>query len=269
MNKSEQENNFDRKRYFYGTPEGDEEFLLDILSKTDVKSFKTSSIPLTEFWLSRNKKISRQLLDKIDPAIDFDSAVKCFEYPVYATKNDNGKEKRIGLPSMTDLMLFTEKYAVAVEGKFTEPLYETIEKWLLKKSEKSEKPEVLESWYKYIEPYCNYKETDKTKIESKVVYQFLHRTASACYCSKRDSKIPVVLYHLFYDKDNERSKRDQEYVAKKIEESAELLGFNSDKIKLIIELTPVTNFNEVKERYDGIKGDLFIRMKRKEIYRFE
>lgn len=258
------------KNYYYGTPEGDEELFLDILSKnTDVNSFRTSSIPLTEFWLSRNKELNQTLLNKINPAIDFDSTKKCFEYPVYATKNYNGQEQRIGQPSMTDLMLFTENYTIAVEGKFTENLYETIFKWLPKDSKKTDKYDVLQSWYKYIKPYCNYKDKDVNEIEKKVVYQFLHRTASACYCSSKNSTMPVVLYQLFYNKTDEKSKKHQEEVAVKLNEFASLLGFDSKKIKLIIELTPITNFNEVREYYNGIKSDIFSVMKRKPIYKFE
>lgn len=250
--------------YYYGTPHGDEKLVLDILSQSEVKSFKTSSIPLTEFWLSRNAKLSKKLLDKIDPIIDFDSAVKCFEYPVYATKNG----KKIGRPSMTDLMILTDKYSIAIEGKFTEDLYETICKWL-PKSGKSEKPNVLQSWYEYIESYCDYKSGDMEKIENTVVYQFLHRTASACYCATESNTVPVVLYQLFYDMKDSKSKQHQEEEAKQIKEFASLLQFDPDKIKLLIELTPITNFGEVKQYYDGVKADLFTVMKRKEIYKFE
>lgn len=256
-----------KQNYYYGSPNGDEELVLDILSKSDLKSFKTSSIPLTEFWLLRNENVSKKLLDKIDTDIDFESAFKCFEYPVYATEKDS--LKKIGRPSMTDLMIITAKYAIAVEGKFTEDLYDTIKEWIDGCSEKSEKPVVLKSWYDYIESYCDYKLSDPKELEEKVVYQFLHRTASACKTSIDKNKLPVVLYQLFYDKEDPKSLKHQEDVKKKLEEFASLLHFKYEKIKLVIELTPITNFDEVKEKYSWAKADLFNLMKKNKVYKFE
>ena len=99
---------------------------------------------------------------------------------------------------MTDLMIrydelngFSEKQ-IAVEGKFTEDLYETISEWKKSKSANSNKDDVLKSWYSYIENYCDFSESSKEVVNQNVVYQFLHRTASACFQTGN----PVLLYHL-------------------------------------------------------------------------
>ena len=253
-----------KKGYFYGTPDGNENLVLDILSNTKVNSYKTSSIPFTEFWLSKNRKVNTEVIHKIDSDIDLESADKCFEFPVYATNEDG---RNIGRPSMTDLMIITEKYNIAIEGKFTENLYETIKEWKAEASENSEKLNVLNSWYRYIEGYCDIDEKDIEKIEENVVYQFLHRTASACYGCKKNNKIPVVIYQLFYDSKDPKSKKHQEEVKFCLEKFASLLKFNN-RIKFLIELTPITNFNEVKESYSWAKADLFSPMKTKTVYKF-
>lgn len=258
-----------KKGFFYGTPDGSEELVLEVLSNTKVNSFKTSSIPFTEFWISRNDKLSKKLISEIGLEIDLENSQKCFEYPVYATKIKNGKIIEIGRPSMTDLMILTDKYNIAIEGKFTEDLYETVSEWLKGASENSEKNDVLRSWYNYIKDYCNLEEADMEMIENKVVYQFIHRTASACYGCKETGKIPVVLYQLFYDKNNPKSEKHQTDIAKKIREFASLLKFDESKIKFYVLLTPITNFSEVKEKYSWAKADLFSLMKNKAVYKFD
>lgn len=57
---------------------------------------------------------------------------------------------------MTDLMIITNKYQIAIEGKFTEDLYETIEHWKLGASEHSEKNDVLSCWYDYVKDFCDF-----------------------------------------------------------------------------------------------------------------
>lgn len=257
------------KGFFYGTPEGSEELLLDVLSNTNVHSFKTSSIPFTEFWLSRNAELSKKIINEIDSAIDLKNSKKCFEYPVYATTVKNGKTVEIGRPSMTDLMIITDKYNIAVEGKFTENLYETINEWLSCSSKNSEKPDVLKSWYNYIRDYCDFDESSLEEIQDKVVYQFLHRTASACYGCKENGKTPVVFYQLFFDKNDPKSRQHQENVEKRLKDFASILKFDETKLKFVIKLTPINNFNEVKEKYGWAKADLFSLMKTKSIYKFD
>ena len=82
---------------------------------------------------------------------------------------------------MTDLMIrynelngFSEKQ-IAVEGKFTENLYETIDEWKKSKSANSNKDDVLKSWYSYIENYCDFSDCHNSLfliMKKKQIYSF-------------------------------------------------------------------------------------------------
>ena len=171
---------------------------------------------------------------------------------------------------MTDLMIryndingFSEKQ-IAVEGKFTEDLYETISEWKKSKSANSNKDDVLKSWYSYIENYCDFSDSAKEVINSQVVYQFLHRTASACFQTGN----PVLLYHLFYDAFDKKSIEHQLKVAKRLISFAkDDLCFN-DKIQFYIVFTPILNLKEVAEKFSDCQNSLFLIMKKKQIYSF-
>lgn len=250
------------KNYFFGNPDSDFNQVLDALSQTKVHSFKTSSIPLAGFWSPSNKGHIDEVIAELAKSgveIDFDKAKKTFEYPVYA-KDEDGN---IGFPSMTDLMIQNEKFNIAIEGKFSEDLYETVSKWKDGISEKSEKPKVLKSWYDYIKPFVNFdfsNENEKQKMEDNVIYQFIHRAASACSDCEKSGKAPVLIYQLFYNDKDEKSKKHQKKVAEKLKEFEKNLKFKQN-LKFLIIFTPITNFFEVERDFGWAKSDLFLKMK--------
>lgn len=255
--------------YYFGSTENTYEKALDGLYTTDVHSYKTSSIPLAEFWKPKNAFYINQLLKKIGwTEQDFNNSKKVFEFPV--KPKINKQDIKSSRSSMTDLMIryndvndFSEKQ-IAVEGKFTEDLYETISEWKNNKSANSKKEDVLKAWYSYIENYCDFSEASKETINKNVVYQFLHRTASACY----QTKSPVLLYQLFYDAFDNVSKEHQLEVAKKLISFAKTdLRFN-DKIQFYIAFTPILNLREVAEKYSDYHNSLFLIMKKESIYNF-
>lgn len=253
------------KNYYFGESDNGYNAVLNNLTNTEVHSIETSSIPMADFWHPRNKDNINQFLQVLGLDIDIDNASKCFEYPVFALKN--GKE--IGRPSRTDLMIIDKKYNIAIEGKYTEPLYETIKKWKNNVSSSfSTKPAVLQSWYNYIRPYTEYSDKDIDSLEQEVVYQFLHRTASACYGSLDNNKIPVVIYHLFFDINDEKNKSHQLSMASKINDfGIGKLKFNNKIIFRII-MTPLLNVDEVKDKYMNCNSDIFLRLKETQIYKF-
>ena len=123
---------------------------------------------------------------------------------------------------------------------------------------------MLKAWYSFIENYCDFDAASKDSINKNVVYQFLHRTASACY----NTKNPVLLYQLFYDAFDNESIEHQLDVAKKLMSFAkDDLRFN-DKIQFYIAFTPILNLREVARKYSGQKDSLFIIMKKNTIYSF-
>ena len=250
--------------YFFGEPDNSYNSVLDNLAHTEVHTCETSSIPLADFWHPRNEKSISQLIDLLGLDLDLDKMQKCFEYPVFAEKNG----KQIGKPSMTDLMLIDNQYRIAIEGKYTENLYESIEKWKKNIKKNSNKPDVLSSWYDYIKEYSNFDESDNRQIEHEVVYQFLHRTASACFKCDERGQNPILIYQLFFNEKDEKSKRHQKEVALLLKSFAEeYLRFN-EKIQFFTVLTPLTNVEDVKKKYRKTDSGIFLKMKENPIYQF-
>jgi len=181
--------------YVYGRPQGGEKYkaLTEIFAaRESLKSEKTSTLPLVQFWhpdgLEERVKCLNDALD-----IDLASGQLCFEYP---TSLPPGKEYGRGKASMSDLMILMPKWRVAVEAKYTEVKDENykplVEEWLKDNPENRQK--VLAGWKHYIGDRM----TNDEKIINVTPYQLLHRIASACAdpeCS------PCVIYHLFWDAD--------------------------------------------------------------------
>ena len=121
--------------FYFSSTNNSYEKVLDSLSTTEVHSYKTSSIPLAEFWMPKNSSLSMKIIATIGLNKDeYDTAQKIFEYPVSPIKENPS----IGKPSMTDLMICSKTKLIAIEGKFTEDLYDTIQKWLKGSSQSSQ-----------------------------------------------------------------------------------------------------------------------------------
>ena len=209
-------------KYYYGKPEVRQfDHVIDaFVAHESVHSVKTSSLPLIQFWhdkfVKRNVEqikgadgLTGEELRKIKNIFLEKDSLRFFEY---ATCVQGGR----GKASMTDLMLLTkgsnDNYKVAIEAKFTEyqedPQYRpTVKMW---KSEKSSKKDGGRNREKVLEGWCNYitgngGELDFSNIDE-IPYQLVHRIASACAKDEDDNAhIPIVLYHLFYEKDDEEN----------------------------------------------------------------
>ena len=84
--------------------------------------------------------------------------------------------KGIGRKSQTDLMILTDQYVVGVEAKYTEPRYQTVEKWL---GTSSNRRSVLEGWLDLVR---SVRENMDIRVEDilDLSYQLIHRCASVC-----------------------------------------------------------------------------------------
>lgn len=144
---------------------------------------KRSTVPLLAFWAqpeSRFRQVAAYTgLDPSEP-VEF-----CFEFPVEVRQ---GK----GKASFTDLMILSSSFAVAIEGKYTEPEYETVEKWL-NKPDKKNREAVLGGWLSLIHQATSV-HLGAAQIAEQP-YQLIHRTASAC--SPQEVKRRWVIYQLF------------------------------------------------------------------------
>lgn len=96
-----------------------------------------------------------------------------------------------GRASFTDLMISAADTSVAVEAKFTEPIYQNVRSWLGEEANKN-RHQVLRGWLDLIQ-----RETDCTlELDSisSLPYQVIHRTASVCFMP---GPVRTVTYLLF------------------------------------------------------------------------
>lgn len=282
----------DRMDYYFGFPDGTYAEVLGEMMHTKVNTCLTSSLPLAEFWQPANLKRVNEILKAELPKLDLESALKYFEFPTSCVING----KPCGPKSMTDLMVMDGlTWKIATEGKFTEYHEgngETGGEWLRRNFERTGKTEpymdILRGWFGMIqEASC----TDLTMDEFckcprlqvqydfprvgyvDVGYQFLHRTASACFKANGPEKQkPVLLYQLFYksaDKD-EYSAVDSFISTLEMWARSLLL---TDSMKFLIMSVPISNADEVSERYSRLKGQenarLFEDMKHGPVFHFD
>ena len=272
--------------YHYGKPENADswEYAASIFAAHEsVNSEKTSSLPLVQFW-KPNERLSVQGKEdccadgffracKIgDLAFDLRTAEFSFEYPV-PTQRGRGKA------SMTDLMITTNKFAMAIEAKWTEckeNYKPTIDKWLNEGKNLENRKLVLNGWLDYINKFLpNNKCLDIDNNIAQIPYQFLHRVASACYVAMKKGVVPVVIYQLFFDDGNNGTEEDMRRFTSELTESYNEL-FQGDapiRFNVIQVKTEIDNVvrDEIRgtlsERADAF-NDIFLTMQEKEVYRF-
>lgn len=268
--------------YFFGFPKGTHSEVLQGLEGTQVNSCRTSSIPLAEFWRPENLgkigKIFAPFLEDFYPA----SAQKFFEFPTEATLNG----RRIGTPSMTDIMVLAPGIQMAIEGKFTEyirPKEPTIRVWMAKKlaedvgdrwtpaSRGAYLHNVLKAWMGIIrDARCTGIEDDETFFAEclDVQYQFLHRAASACNKAGVDTgTTPVLVYQVFFDANSAEHIEKMEEFKADLKRWADALRLKN--MKFLIMTVPITNAAEVERRFSGVRSGFFKLMRDETIYEFD
>lgn len=252
------------------------EQVLGILSSTKTNSSKTSSIPLADFWRPERfrcpeiKALCQELGIKFEDLAP-QKADYCFEYPTPAYDDKNpGKTIEYSKPSMTDLMILLndEKGTrITIEAKYTEYVEDKKYSPLLKdwyEKDKPHKEKILECWINYIKNRgCDHISSaeDLLKECPELPYQFLHRTASACFsCSN-----PILVYQLFYDEKYRKEMKNFENLLKKC--ATEWLNL---KFPFFIVETEVSPKSLALTEHQLLKdpSDLFIYMKNKEQYEF-
>lgn len=263
----------DEMAYFFGFYRGSYGEVLGELARTKVGSFRTSSIPLTEFWQPANLNDISNLLAPYLPGFNPEVALKFFEFPTDPLVNG----KRVGRPSMTDVMILDADWQIAIEGKFTEYLAnedKTVNSWLQEAETVNDltlRRKILKSWVQYINcARC-------TDIESigvfyrdckQLSYQFLHRTASACFkANGTEGRTPVLVYQLFFDRGDAAHVAAMEVFKANLRRWADALRLRN--MKFLVLSVPVTNFADVQRRFDGQHGEIFHSMRGETIYRFD
>ncbi len=273
--------------YYYGDPDKADswEYAASIFAAHEsVNSKKTSSLPLVQFWKPSHSKgglseCAENFLKECGLTLNLRNSEFCFEYPVPA---NGGK----GKASMTDLMIFADSYAIAIEAKWTEckHKYETIKEWEKTGNVENHK-KVLNGWIAYINDYLKASGSNRKMKAAEAIeeipYQLLHRVASACHAANERNKAnAIVAYHLFYDtgKSGTVSYMESNY-AKNLEEWFSMMFEPSDEGKfpitfhvILTEVKLPPNDSDVGKRFGGMKrrdyNDIFVLMQDKDVYSF-
>jgi hypothetical protein len=160
------------------------EELVEQLGLDAVASPKRSTVPLLDYWRQPEPRL--RVLEAHVGVKPSDQAELHFEYEV-PVQQGRGKS------SYTDLMILGDDVAVAIEAKFKEPRYESVEAWLAA-ARTTNRAEVLEGWIRAIE--AGTEAAVDREVIRELPYQLIHRTASVCCVSRRKR---VVVYQVFGD----------------------------------------------------------------------
>ncbi len=206
--------------------------LISSMPDSEFKNLTRSTIPLLAYWVSPYERLDA-LCNQLGVPVPDDMRL-CFEYPVASV----GRAK----PSFTDIMGIADSLGVAIEGKSTEGDYDSIEDWLAKGG--VSRPPVLKNWLRMI--------AKKTGMPSDpidlptfndVIYQMIHRTASACSLDKPRT---VVVYQVFHVK----KKKLPEYKAKLTMLAAAIGAVG--KIDILLNIIPTYP----TETYDAVEIEI-------------
>ena len=210
--------------------------LVEGYKPADLASPRRSTVPLLAFWANPDSRFRKLAADiGLDPS---EPAEFCFEFPVQVQQGE-------GKASFTDLMIVSSSFAVAIEGKYTEPAYETVEKWLRKPSLENRKA-VLGGWLSLIQRATGV-HLDVAQIAEQP-YQLIHRTASACFPKV---KRRWVIYQLF-------SEDDRDYYLNHLSDLHHLLG-RQGSLSFGVLLSPLkksAEYSETEARWDRGERDL-------------
>jgi hypothetical protein len=152
----------------------------ELLDGYDAKEFRSptrSTVPLLSL-VRHGADLWREVIDRLGG--DADAADLHLEYRV---EPPNGR----GIPSHTDAMLLQADRAIAIEAKWTEGPYATVEKWLsggkryddgIAIADDSNRRAVLQGWLSLLQRRASHPlHGDQF---SNATYQMVHRAASAC-----------------------------------------------------------------------------------------
>lgn len=259
--------------YYYGFGMGRYGEVLDELRiHGAVNSCRTSSIPLAEFWQPDNLERISEKLRPFLKGFNAERALKFFEFPTDPVADG----KCLGRASMTDLKLMDGDWQIAIEAKYTEYSRmpnETVSEWFHKNADAGFflRRRVGRVWLDYIrEAKCTDIRTGQalyTEIGD-VCYQFLHRTASACYKTNgADGHKPVLIYQLFFNANDPTSREDRLVFERELRKWARLLKLRN--MKFLIMSVPIINADEVVSRYAGSHAEIFKEMEMNTIYKFD
>lgn len=163
-----------------------------------------------------------------------------FEYRVASPKPG-------GNPSQTDALLMSDHTVWAVEAKWTEPRYETVSQRMRKpESDGADARTTVGGWLKYLQPFATQELCVDDSVD--VVYQVLHRAASACAVATANQLTPHLVYLHFHPSPLPSSATTSQYISD-LRHLHERLGRPGDIKLTVVEmpLTPTAAFEAIKD----------------------
>jgi hypothetical protein len=151
------------------------------LDDREFKNLTRSTIPLLSYWREDSAPKATSLLAALDL---FQPGVMRFDFGLLVESVPGAAA------SETDLMITHPGEAVAVEAKWSEPRYETVEFW---KKKSSRWTEVINHWFSMIKPFG---EVPSSEDADGLVYQMIHRCASACFKAGSEG-VAGLIYQIF------------------------------------------------------------------------
>ncbi len=159
------------------------EHALGKIPDTEFKNLTRSTLPLLCYW--RNpERAATSLLHNLFQSSETPLGSVCFEYTVASC----GRNKA----SFTDVMYHSAQTAIGVEGKWTEPMYPSVARWLSLGRRPDNRKNVMRHWIELIRKQTGH--VDESKVGA-VVYQTLHRAASVCSLGRNRCAIVYQLFH--------------------------------------------------------------------------
>lgn len=152
---------------------------VELYSRAEFQSPTRSTVPLISL-LTHAPAVFEQVVAELGMPSSFDL------YLEFTVRSPKGS----GKASHSDMMLKTDHSALAVEAKWTEPIYESVSKWLTRGTNPGNRKLVLDGWIDLLQ-----EKTEKTLVPEEFkgcVYQMLHRAASAAV-----SEQPKLAYFHF------------------------------------------------------------------------
>ena len=168
------------------------EQLVDCYGTKEFLSPTRSTIPLLSLLKEKNKDFDELILRT---GISSGAEIN-IEYQV---KSPQGR----GKASHTDAMIIDGGECLAIEAKWTEPPYETVEAWIKKGPSRKNREAVMTGWLQYLQKQAN--RTLCLQDFNDVVYQMVHRAASACATGEH----PKLLYLHFTPRPDEKTSDPQ------------------------------------------------------------
>lgn len=169
---------------------------VSLYGRKEFESPTRSTVPMLSL-LRHRFKLFNEIIQRLEFSLEYELTLEHTERP----------PKGRGKASHTDVMLTAGQAALAIEGKWTEPMYDTVGKWLKAGKDQANRQAVLEGWLSLLADRLGRQFSSDDFAD--VIYQMIHRAASAAVARK-----PRMAYFIFEPSSDARSANAKEVINK-------------------------------------------------------